>query len=63
MNVADLLRPHVPDIKADAAAGNVKAQFIIDMYEMHRACPRDPGAHGLCIAAFEDWQRERAGGR
>ena len=59
VSVADTLRPHVAEVEADAAAGDAKAQRVIDLYEMHRTCPNDPGARGLCLAAFADWKRDR----
>lgn len=57
--LADRLRPHVPAIVADAKAGDGRATQIITLYEMHRACPSDPGAPALCEATFEDWLKER----
>lgn len=53
------LRPHVKEIEADAAAGDVLAKQIISLYGMYCRCPSDPGAPGLCRAAFDDWMRSR----
>lgn len=43
----------------DAAySGDEKALLVIKIYRMHFARPSDPGALGLCIAAYEDWRKE-----
>lgn len=53
------LEPHVTPILVDAAnptrKNHAKAKQIIDLYRLHLACPSDPGAPGLCEAAFEEW--------
>jgi hypothetical protein len=36
-----------------------KAKQIIMLYRMHVSCPTDPGAIGLCSAAFQEWLNER----
>ncbi len=49
------LRPHVDAIKSAAAAGDKRASQVISLYEMHRACPNDPGALALCGVVFADY--------
>lgn len=61
MTLADKLRPHVKDIKQAALAGDGAAQNIITLYQMHVACPADPGAPALCEAAFDEWMRATGG--
>lgn len=57
--LADKLRSHVADIEADAASGSKKAQAIINLYQLHVACPSDPGAPALCSAAFDEWRKSK----
>ncbi len=59
MNLADKIKPHVPEIVAAHNAGDNAATQIITLYEMHRRSPSDPGAPALCEAAFDDWFRTR----
>ena len=59
MSLADKLRPHVPEIQSQARGGNEKAARIIDLYQMHVACPSDPGAPALCEAAFDEWMKSK----
>lgn len=59
MTLADKLRPHVEDIKKASAEGDEKATEIITLYQMHVACPQDPGAPALCEATFNDWLKKR----
>lgn len=56
-DLTEKLRPHVKDIMESAAAGNDHAAAVMTLYGMHRKCPGDPGAIGLCEAAFDDWRR------
>lgn len=58
-----MLKPFVQDIKDSAACGNPHAKQIINLYELHRACPSDPGAIGLCHAAFELWRAQHEYGQ
>lgn len=55
MTLADKLRPHVPAIELAASHGDAGAREIITLYQMHCACPSDPGAPALCEAAFDNW--------
>lgn len=55
MTLAEKLKPYVSQIIASAAKGNGKAQMVISLYNMHRACPSDPGAPALCEMMFRDW--------
>lgn len=57
--LTELIRPYVDELKAQAAAGNVKAKQVISLYEMHCDCPSDRGAPALCEAAFKDWKRSQ----
>lgn len=57
--LTEMLRPHVKDIEADAAAGDKKAREIMNLYSMHVACPDDPGARVFCGEVFNDWQNSR----
>lgn len=57
--LADRLRPHVPEIQSAAEQGDRGAQQIISLYEMHRRCPSDPGAPALCAAALDNWLSSR----
>lgn len=54
----DTLKPHVEHIEAGARRGEEKAQAVIRLYHMHMDCPSDPGAPGLCRAAFDEWLAE-----
>lgn len=58
-HLTELLRPHVGALKAAADGGDGLARNVITLYEMHRACPSDPGAPALCEATFSDWLRAR----
>lgn len=57
--LTEKLRPHVADIEASAAKGNVRAKEVITLYGMYCRCP-DPGSFGLCNAAFDEWHSSRA---
>jgi hypothetical protein len=52
------IKPYVTEIKKSANDGNVRAQEIISLYRLHVNCPTDPGAAGLCGAAFDEWLRQ-----
>jgi hypothetical protein len=54
------LKPYVRLLQASAAAGDEKAQQIINLHRMHCACPADPGAPALCASFFEDWLKSNA---
>lgn len=53
--LTELLRPHVATLETEARAGDAKARQVINLYQMHVACPRDPAAPAFCRAAFEEW--------
>jgi hypothetical protein len=55
--LTEKLRPHVAALEAAAAKGDTRAREVIVLYRMYIRCPRDPGAYGLCHAAFDDWLR------
>ena len=59
----DLLRPHAKALENDVRFHGGKrakmAEEVISLHQLHRACPSDPGAVGLCRAAFEEWQKVR----
>lgn len=38
---------------AECNAQNALAQRVVQMHQMHLACPSDPGASGLLISAVE----------
>lgn len=57
--LTELLRPHVEAIEAAVMKGDKQAAQIITLYQMHIACPRDPGASALCKAAFDAWRSKR----
>lgn len=57
------LKPYVKDIEADAMQGNQHAKRIITFYQMHCACPNDPGARAFCEVEFDLWLREGGGDR
>lgn len=58
-DLANKLRPSVAALKEAAAKGDKRAQRVISLYQMHVACPADPGAPALCEAAFDEWQQAR----
>lgn len=58
--LVDKLKPHVVTIARLAKRGDNAARQIIDLYELHRAAPRDPGAYGLCMAALDQWLKKKA---
>lgn len=45
-------------IVADSLNGSAEALEVIQLHRMHVACPNDPGALGLCMAAYENWRKE-----
>lgn len=53
--LADKLRPYVAALELSSADGDAKANSVISLYQMHVACPSDPGAPALCEAAFNEW--------
>lgn len=57
--LVDRLKPHVIEISRLAKRGNPHAREIVELYELHRSCPRDPGAYGLCMAALTEWLKKR----
>lgn len=57
--LTDLLRPYVPELKAESEAGNKKAEQVIDLYLAYAERPTDPGAAARCNAAFHEWMVER----
>lgn len=58
-SITDRIRPYVDRIIRAAARGNVKASRVVELHRMHVKCPSDPGAEGLCEAAFDDWLSEQ----
>ena len=54
----DKIRPHADLILKEAGSGNEKALAVVRLYKLHQRCPADPGALGLCCAAFEEWFNE-----
>lgn len=57
------IKPHVTAIIADANSGEVNkrsiaASRVISLHRMHCSAPQDPGAYGLCCAAFDEWKDE-----
>lgn len=58
-DLSETIRPHVAAIESSASHGNKKALMIISLYQMHVKCPNDPGAAGLCQAAFDDWMKSQ----
>jgi hypothetical protein len=54
-HLSDRLKPYVDAIERSAAHGNKKALQVIALYQLHVSLPSDPGAMGLCNAAFDDW--------
>jgi hypothetical protein len=59
MTLADNIRPYVSEIVKEAADGKHDAREIIQLYQLHVACPQDPGAPALCEAAFNQWLEKR----
>lgn len=59
MTLADKLRPFVNELKEGAKNGNSYADQVIALYQMHCACPSDPGAPALCEEAFDRWKSDR----
>lgn len=57
-DITSRIKPYVNAIKSAANDGDTKALQIISLHRMHVACPSDPGAIGLCEAAFDDWLRQ-----
>lgn len=53
--LTERLQPFVAAIEAAAAIGDSHARQIIKLYQLHVKCPADPGAYGLCQAAFDQW--------
>ena len=53
--LSERIKPYVERIETQAARGDSLAQQIINLYEMWRAVPNDPGSHGLCEGAFVHW--------
>jgi hypothetical protein len=51
------LKPFVDDIVEDARKGQSDALNVIRSHKMHCAAPNDPGAYGICCAAFDDWKK------
>jgi isocitrate lyase len=51
------IKPFVKEIIADAGAGQSDAAKVIQLHRMHCSAPNDPGAYGLCCAAFDDWKK------
>lgn len=58
-DLSDRIKPYATEITRSAAAGNVRAKEVISLYRMHVNCPTDPGAVGLCTAAFDEWLQHR----
>lgn len=54
--LTELLRPHVRELEESSREGNKTAIEVIKLYNLHVACPSDPGAIGLCQAAFKSWE-------
>lgn len=46
---------HGKAIGKAASQGDAGARRIMQLYEMHYACPGDPGALGLCEAVLNEW--------
>lgn len=53
----DALEQDAPSLKADHLDGEEQATRVIELYEMHRKVPADPGALGLCMAAYDEWRK------
>lgn len=60
MAITERLKPYVAEIQAAAANGNKSARDIITAHRLLCSCPSDPGAQGVCEAAFNEWQSARA---
>jgi hypothetical protein len=46
-------------INDDAYNGDDRAIAVIKIHRMHVARPNDPGALGLCMAAYAEWSKHR----
>lgn len=53
--LSEELKPWAKSISAADAMGDKLAGEIIDLYDLHRSCPNDPAAVGLCRAALKGW--------
>lgn len=53
-----LIKPWRGQLIVAAEKGDQRAQQVINLYQMYVACP-EPGAAGLCQAAFKEWQENR----
>ena len=49
------IEPYADLILQEAHDGSDQALAIVRLYKLHCRCPADPGALGLCSAAFEEW--------
>ena len=49
------IKEHAPYLEKDAERGSPLAKQVISLYQMHFNSPQDPGALGLCMAAYSDW--------
>ena len=58
MDFYDELKEAAPAIEEDAKQGDTLAQEVINLYRLHCLCQQDPGAFGLCEAAFKRWQKK-----
>ncbi|KKM21581.1 hypothetical protein LCGC14_1633990 [marine sediment metagenome] len=56
MSFYDEIKASAQAIMDDAKDGNLIAQQVINLHRMHCAVPNDPGARGLCEAAFREWK-------
>lgn len=58
-DITEELRPYVARIQRDCQSGSGERQkhaaAIINLHTMHCRAPQDPGAYGLCCAAFDEW--------
>ncbi len=54
-----MIKPHAELIIAQAEAGDKTARAVIVYYEMHRACPSDPGAQAFLDLTFKQWMEEQ----
>lgn len=53
-----LIKPWRGMLVVAADNGDEQAKQVIKLYNMYVACP-EPGAQGLCEAAFREWQEHR----
>ena len=56
-DITEEIKPYVKEIVADADKDQSDAIAVITAHRLHCAAPRDPGAFGICCAAFDEWKK------